>query len=352
MQKKKEVKAGTIRINSRNLKTYEKTKSGWKKSNKIFSNALRVIKLFKANNNFSELKDKLNPQFLKGQFYHGKCQGARINILPNGKKIDKAYSLFAEDLTIHDETSHNHWDVIYRNPNGKFAYCYTLNKKKKASKEKYNLVHEFEKKYSQIQKNAYTNLKTNENEIMPLAIITLLKTYMRVGNEMFYKIHKSKGLTTLKKSDLTIKGNKVKFKYISKGGVPIEAEEEFPGTFIKNLKNHLSKIKENEFVFTGKDKKPLKDTDFEITFEEYCGVRFYPHIVRSFYATKEVENFLKENKHPKKSQVKELFLAISEKLGHKKFNKKHHEWECSSSVTISHYIDPKILETIENKIKK
>jgi hypothetical protein len=349
MQKKK-VEEGTVRIKSSNLQVYEKTKTGWKKSNKVFPNTLKVIKLFKAHNNFSELKDKNNPEFLKGQLsQEGKCQGARINILPDLRKIDKAYSLFAENLTIHDETSNNHWDIIYKNPNGKYAYCYTLNKKQKATKEKYNLVKEFEKKYSQIEKNAYNELKTHE--IMPIAMITLLKTYMRVGNEMFYKIHKSKGLTTLKKSDLTIKGNTVNFKYISKGGVPIETEQEFPEIYIKNIKHLLSNLNKNDFIFTDENKKPLKDTDFEKTFEEYCGIKFYPHIVRSFYATKEVEKFLKENKHPDKKQVKTLFLEISEKLGHKKFNKKHHEWECSSTVTISHYIDPKLIKTIENKIK-
>lgn len=348
MQKKK-IEEGVVRINSSNLQAYEKTKTGWKKSKKIFPNALRVIKLFKSHNHFSELKDKKNPQFLKGQLSpEGKCQGARINLLPDLRKIDKAYSLFAEDLTIHDETSNSHWDVIYKNPNGKYAYCYTLNKKQKASNEKYNLVHQFEKNYSLIEKSAYNALK--KEETMPLAMIILLKTCMRVGNEMFYKLHKSKGLTTLKKSDISIKGNKIKFKYISKGGVPIETEQEFSEQVIQKLRHKLSQLKENDFIFTGEDKKPLKDTDFEKTFQDYCGIKFYPHIVRSFYATKELEKFLKENKTIDKKELKQLFLDISEKLGHKKFNKKNHQWICSSTVTISHYIDPKIMKKIESKI--
>ena len=335
-----------IRIKTKNLQAYEKTNNSWKKSSKQFPNAVQVIKLFKAHNKFNELIDKKNPIFLKGQLYNNKCQGARINILPNSQKIDKAYSLFAEDLTIHDEASHSHWDIIYKNPNGKYAYCYTLKKKQKSSNEKYNHVKEFGKKYTQIQAHAYNELKTNK--IMPLAIITLLKTNMRVGNEMFYKLHKSKGLTTLKKADMKIKGNQVTFKYLSKGLVPVETQEQFPDLFIQKLRNHIKNLRNNDFVFTGQDNKPLKDTDFEKTFKEYCGISFYPHIVRSYYATKTIETFFKKNKHPDKKQLKELLLLVSEKLGHKKFNKKQNCWQPSSTVTISHYIAPKLVEKIRN----
>lgn len=182
---------------------------------------------------------------------------------------------------------------------------------------------------------------------MPLAMSVLLKTCMRVGNEMFYHLHKSKGLTTLKKSDIKIKGNTVTFKYLSKGLVPIEEKERFSDLFISHFKKLLSKKSSKDFIFTGNDNKPLKDTDFEKTFEQYCGISFYPHIVRSYYATTEVEKFLKRNKHPQKSEVKELFAKISEKLGHKRFNKKHNQWETSSAVTISHYIDPKLVERVK-----
>ncbi len=335
-----------IRIKSSDLKPYEKTKNFWKQSSLSFPKAIHVIQLFKAHNKFSELIDKKNSLFLKGQLCDNKCQGARINILPNGEKIDKAFSLFAEDLTLHDESSNSHWDVIFKNPNEKYAYCYSLRKKEKSTKRKYNLVNEFEKKYDQIEKKAYDSIKTGE--IMPLAIITLLKTCMRVGNEIFYKLHKSKGLTTLKKRDIAIKGDEITFKYLSKGGVPIETKERFPSLFINNFKKYLISLKNNDFIFAGKDKKPLKDTDFKKTFKEYCGIGFYPHIVRSYYATKRVEDFLMKDNQPQKEEVKKLLLDISEKLGHKKFNKQNNLWQNNSTVTISHYIDPRLVEKIND----
>ena len=106
-----EISRGTIRI-GKDLKTYEFSNNKWKISNKEFPSALKVISLFKAHNKFQDLIDQKNPNFLKGQLFKGKVQGARLNILPNGKKLDKAYSLLAEDLTIHDEEYHDHWDII------------------------------------------------------------------------------------------------------------------------------------------------------------------------------------------------------------------------------------------------
>ena len=35
-----------------------------------------------------------------------------------------------------------------------------------------------------------------------------------------------------------------------------------------------------------------KDTAFMDAFEDYCGEKFYPHIVRSYYATKKAEEFI------------------------------------------------------------
>jgi len=405
MEKKiKPIEAGTIRI-GKDLKTYEFHKGKWKTIKKEFPEALNVIKLFKSHNKFKELIDLKNSKFLKGQLYKDKVQGARINILPDGKKLDKAYSILAKNITIHDESSHDHWDVIYQNPNGKYAYLYTLEKRNKAVKNKYKKVDLFEKNYNKIQQNVskalnnekdiyalplYTLLKTymrvgneinyketghkglkkvelfeknyskiqqsvskalnNEKDIYALPLYTLLKTYMRVGNEINYKETGHKGLTTLKKKDITMEKNKVQFNYLAKSGVPMNIEQEFPTSYINRLKEKLSKSKNNEFIFTSKENKPLKDTDFMKAFQNYCGQSFYPHIVRSFYATTEAKKFLKAHKKAKKEEIKELFNSIAEKLGHKRFDKKTSEWKDSFTVTIHHYIQPDLVEKIQKLV--
>ncbi len=262
--------------------------------------------------------------------------------------MDKAFSLFAPKLTFHDESSHDHWDVIYQNPNGKFAYCYTIDKKKKATKNKYQKVKEFEKKYSLLNKNVLEALSKKDETALPM--YTLLKTYMRVGNEIYYKSTGHKGLTTLTKKDIGIEKNKVTFNYLAKNGVPMTISEEFPKEYIKRLKEKLAEKNQSEFVFTNNKGAPLKDTDFMHAFEEYCGERFYPHIVRSFYATEEAKKFISLHKKASKEEIKELFTKIAEKLGHKRFDKKHNEWKDSYAVTIHHYIKPEFVEKINNLV--
>ncbi len=340
----------TLRIKVKDLNVYKKTHKGWEKSDKLFPEAIEAIKLFKSNNNFKFLIDKINPEFIKGQFYKGKCQGARINILPDGKKLDKAYSLFAKNLTIHNENSNSHWDVIYQNPDRKYAYVYTLRKHNNAVKKKYNEVKDFKKYYHQIIKRAYSALK-NENDYLALPMYTLLETYMRVGNEIYYKAHGHKGLSTLKKSNIKIKGNNVTFNYLAKDGVPIKITKQFPEIYIKRLKKIINSTKNSDFIFTNSHGHPLQDIEFKEAFKHYCGKEFYPHIVRSFYATNKAEEFLKSHKSATKEEIKDLFNSIAEKLGHKKFDKKSKEWKDNYNVTIHHYIQPQVLDKIKAAIK-
>jgi len=344
----KEASEGTIRI-GKDLHAYQYRSKKWTRINQKFPSASKVIQLFKAHNKFNELIDKKNPSFLKGQIFKGKVQGARINILPTGQKLDKAYSIFAENLTIHDQSSHDHWDVIYKNPNGKYAYLYTQEKKKKASKQKYKKVELFESLYNKLNKAVINNLG-NKKDIYALPLYTLLKTYMRVGNEIHFKATGHKGLTTLKKQDVRIEDNKVHFDYIAKSGVPMSITEEFPKDYIIRLKEKLTPLKKDQFVFTNKENKPLKDTDFMKAFQIYSGESFYPHIVRSFYATRKAKDFIKLHKTATKQEVSQLFMEIAEKLGHKRFDKKNNEWKNSYTVTIHHYIQPELVEKIQKSV--
>ncbi|MBI2598371.1 MAG: hypothetical protein HYW50_04195 [Candidatus Diapherotrites archaeon] len=348
-KKTKQVQNGTIRIRAKGLGVFTRKNDSWKKSGQKLSDAMHAITLFSAHKNFNALVDAKNPEFLKGQLSAGgKTLGARINVLPDGRKLHGAFSLFAKNLSIHDEASNEHWDVLYENPGGTFSYLYTAEKIGKAVKHKYRKVEQFGKNFQKIKKKVLAALH-DKNDWLAVPVYTLLKTYMRVGNEIYYKARKHKGLTTLKKKDISIDSDSVTFNYISKGGVPVKITEKFPATYISRLKNQLELLEPHSFVFTDKSNgHPLKDSQFKEAFKKYCGKEFYPHIVRSFYATKKAEEFLKKHRSATKDQVKELYLSIAEKLGHKKFVKKKHEWENSYSVTVSHYIQPELVERIKN----
>jgi hypothetical protein len=347
VKKKLTVPSGTIRIKASNLKVYEKTEASWKKSSKIFPEAMLIIKLFKKSRKFSLLVDKKNPEFLKGQLApDGMARGARIDILPNGKKLNKAFSLFAPHLMLHDESTKHHWDVIYKNPSGTYSYLYTKEKIEKSRKKKYQTVKEFERYYPKLKSNVYNALK-DENDPFAVPMYTLLKTYMRVGNEIYYKLHRHKGLTTMEKKDIDIKGNNVSFHYIGKGGVPTSITDTFPKVYINRLRNLLSQIDDSSFVFaSGNTERPINEEHFRSAFKRYCGREFYPHIVRSFYATNRVKEFLAARKPLNKKDVDNLFYSIAEKLGHKRFIKKDGTWRENYTVTINHYIQPEILEKV------
>jgi len=346
----KQTSVGTLRIKTKDLQVYEKTKSSWKKSKVSFPNSQKVIQLFKDHNKFKVLIDKKDPMFLKGQFLE-KPQGARINILPNGKKLDKAFSLFAEDLTIHDESSHIHWDVIYKNPSGTYSYVYTLEKKQKSKSKKYDVEKEFERYYPKLNKNISKALE-DKNDNLALPMYTLLKTYMRVGSEIYYKAHKHQGLTTLKKKDITINKDEVIFKYKAKDGVPLELSAKFPKIYIQRLKETLKSLKNDEFIFTNPNTKhPYNDTNLKKAFQQYCGKEFYPHIVRSYYATKTTQDFLNKNKTATKEEINELFTNIAAKLGHRKYVKKEHQWQNNPSMTMNFYVNPELVEKAKSIIK-
>lgn len=353
MKKKTGVPTGTIRIKASNLCVYKKTKASWEKTSRLFPEAMLIIKLFKKSRRFSSLVDKKNPNFLKGQLApNGMVQGARIGILPNGKKLNKAFSLFSPDLMIRDESTKYDWDMIYKNPGGTYSYLYSVDKVKKSRKKKYNVVNEFEKYYPRIMSKAYAALK-DKFDTMALPMLTLLKTYMRVGNLIYYKLHRHKGLTTMKKSDVDIRGRNVSFNYIGKGGVPTSSTAVFPKIYIDRLKACLKNTDKSDFIFTSEHtRKPLNEEHFKKAFKKYCGKEFYPHIVRSFYATKRVKKFLDSTGPITKKGVHRLFYSIAEVLGHKRFIKKESLWRENYTVTINHYVQPEILEKIRKRFPK
>lgn len=350
MKKKVDFEVGTIRIKSQNLQPVIKTKTGWKETNYKCDNIKRIAELFKAHNNFNKLLDTKDESFLKGHLTkESQVRGEKIKELPDGRILDKAFSLFSPHLTIHDELSNTHWDVVYQNPNGKLAYIYTIDKDEKSKDKKYNLVKEFEKVLPKLNENLDKALERGEPA--SLVMETLLKTYMRVGSEIYYKRDGHKGLTTLKKRDIKIKNPNVTFSFIGKDGVPQKITKEFPQLYLLFLRERLNKIGKDDFVFADKKGKPLKDTDIEKAFKKYCGEKFYPHIVRSYYATSRAERFLEEHKKPQKKEVIEMYKEIANTLGHKKFSKKKNEWLPSYSVTIAHYISPKVVEKIGKLVK-
>lgn len=345
----KGIPAGTVRIKVTDLRPYEKTKSGWKLSKNRCVELLQVVKLFKAHRKFAVLVDKKDSKFLKGQLSpDGLALGARIDILPNGEKLEKAFSLFSPHLRVHDQMSHDHWDVLYQNKGGTWSYVYTVEKRKEHRSRKYKKVEEFDKKYLRLVNNVRKQL--NSDDIMALPMHTLLNTFMRVGNEIYFKAHGHRGLTTLTKKNVAVQGNIVTFDYFGKDGVPIKISHKFSTNYVKKLNAILKSKRSKEYVFS-KNGHALHEQDFKKAFVQYCGKEFYPHIVRSHHATTKVKKFLAKSRSFSHEKVEKLYQSIAHDLGHKKFNKKKQAWEEHYAVTVNSYIQPELVELVQKRIK-
>ncbi|MCK4649664.1 hypothetical protein KAT36_00375 [Candidatus Pacearchaeota archaeon] len=330
------------RIRFSDLAVCEVEGKSCRKSRVKFPEALRVARLFRKHGNLGLIRDG---RFLMGEFCDkGKVIGKRIDVLPDGTKLSRAFSLFAPRLAVHDERSCGHWDVIFENPSGSLCYVYSLDKVRISREEKFRRVYDFERCLPRLRRNLMRALGEDD---LALAMLVLLKTRMRVGSEIYYKRNRHKGLTTLKKKDVRISEKRVRFDFIGKDGVPQRIEEDFPESIVGELKRVLRKRKRDDFVFVGKSGRTLRDTDFERAFEKYCGVRFYPHIVRSHFATREVEMFLRRGQ----GDVKKFCLRLAGKLGHKRFSKKSGLWEDSYEVTLHHYVRPDLVEQLSRRFR-
>jgi hypothetical protein len=337
---------GEFRIRD-DLVFVEKRGNKWVKSSENFDSVLRVARMFEKH---GKLGDICEDGFLFGGLKDGKRVGRRIGMLPDGTKLDKPFPLFAEDLVVHDERSDEHWDVLFRNPSGSFCYVYAEEKVLRNRARKFERVSDFERVLPKLRRNVMRNL----DDVVGLAIAVLLETRIRVGSEVYYKRNRHKGLSTLKKKNLKIVGDVVKFDFIGKDGVPWVFEKKFSGKVVGALAGILEDKGDDDFVFLNSRGGILRDTDFEAGFERFCGERFYPHIVRSAFATRETEKFLSKVGSGKKEvgseEVRDFYLWLAGELGHRKFSKKSGEWVESFEVTLHYYVRPDLVDEISKLV--
>lgn len=336
---------GTTRIRTKDLKTLARTPSGWREQDIELPDAAEAVRLYRAHGRIDLLVDAPDRRFLKGQLApDGRALGARVSALPDGRKLNGGFSIFAAHLRFHDEDTDVHWDVMFENPSG-FRYLYSMDKIRRAKSCKTHLVDQFARYYPKLKKNVLKDLR-REGRAPSLALFTLMKTYMRVGNEIYFKAHGHKGLTTLQKKDIAIQGRSVLFKYLGKDGVPIQIRERFPEIYVKRMESLLAGKTPEAYVFSHDSGRPLSGADLKKSIADYCGKAFFPHIIRSYYADTEVKKFFWRHRTAAKKDVFDLLVLIAAKLGHWRFRKKEQTWVESPKVTVNSYIRPEFVERL------
>ena len=350
---KKKLLDGTKRIKSIDLAEYIIKNSSWKKCGEISQNLFNIVDHYKQKNNFDFLVENNELKyFLKGTILPcGNISGQRINYLPCGKKLARGgFSLFAKNLKFNLDNSTN-WSVMYENASGLKTYLYDEDNVHLEQEKKAKLVDKFIILCPKLLKKLKQDLK-EKKQIRHLALFTLLKTFMRIGNLEYYLKHSHMGLTTLQKRNIYVSKNIVTFNFVGKDGVPQHIVTKFPPYYIELLTSHLNNLYADDFVFADTKGIPIHSSTLSKLMFEYTNEHFYPHIIRSYYADSSCLNFINSHKSATKQEVKETFLEIAKNLGHKHFNKKTNTWEIDYSVTLTNYIRPKYSEKLLELIKE
>ncbi|MDA3854691.1 MAG: hypothetical protein PF569_00420 [Candidatus Woesearchaeota archaeon] len=353
MNKKDQFQNGSKRIKISDLNEYIKQNNNWIPTGETNKNIQNLIEKYSKNNNLNILLDEDNQEFLNGYLNSNELiSGKRITILPDGKKLARGgFSIFAKNLKFNNNKKYE-WDISYENISGTKTYLYSEEKIEHEKKKKASIVNSFIREYPTIIEKLEFDLKKKKT-IEHIALYTLIKTYIRVGNIEYYNNLSHKGLTTLQKEDITIHNNRVEFKFIGKDGIEQDIIKEFPSFYTKQLKELLDKKKKNDFIFTDKNGTPIHSQAFSKILFKYTGKHFYPHIIRSYYADSQCRKFIRNHTAPiPKKKVLDKFKEIGLNLGHKKFNKTKNNWETDYKVTIDNYIRPEYVEKMKNLIQK
>jgi DNA topoisomerase-1 len=149
------------------------------------------------------------------------------------------------------KSARNPIQVVWNDKKGRKQYLYNKSWNSAKKDEKYDRMKSFVKKlpnfWKQVEKDNLS--KDMKIRMMSYMFLVVKETFIRVGNEKYYKQNGSVGLTTLRKEHMEISGkDKLKLKFKGKSHKEHELEIKNP-KLVKYLKGIVSKIKSG-WIFT------------------------------------------------------------------------------------------------------
>ncbi len=102
-------------------------------------------------------------------------------------------------------------------------YLYHTDWLKLTSEDKFDRLIDFAQTLPSIREKVYADLHTrglNKDKVLATIVWLLERTFIRIGNEEYAKQNNSYGLTTLRGRHVKVVGQKIKFEFIGKSGVP------------------------------------------------------------------------------------------------------------------------------------
>ena len=213
--------------------------------------------------------------------------------------------------------------------------------------EKYSRLKSFIKKLPKLITIVNSNLSksihfNDKDYIISLIFRILLRTYSRVGNEIYAEENNTYGLTTLLKKHISISGDTVTLSFVGKKNV--KQNLEFTDKLSVKILKELLKLK-GDRIFKTDDGIDIKSCDINKFMKTILGEEYSVKDFRTFSSN---DLFLKRlyskeiplNITSAKKNINECYDEVAEKLGH------------TREVSRSSYVIPSISEKyLEDPVK-
>lgn len=206
---------------------------------------------------------------------------------------------------------------------GKTQYIYHPMWVELSKIDKYDRLQRFTQKIDQLKKHIQKILSgailLKRTYLIAFIFHVLLKTHSRIGNEQYAEENNTYGLTTLLKKHMTIKNDKISFKFIGKKGIKQHLSFIDPQS-VKIFKE-LLKIP-GEKLFQTLDQEPITAIDMnnylrEVTGDDFTCKDFRTYASNILFLTimSKVKT-VPESETAKKKTLNEVYDQVATLLGH------------------------------------
>jgi DNA topoisomerase-1 len=235
-----------------------------------------------------------------------------------------------------------HIQATGRDARGRKQYRYHERWREARDENKYDRMLVFGKALPKIRRRVNKDLAQRglpRSKVLATVVQLLERTFIRIGNEEYAKENKSFGLTTMRNRHVDVTGEKLKFSFHGKSGVPheVDVKDRRLAKIIRQLQD-LPGQDIFQYVNSDGEKRTITSQDVndylrEITGEDFTAKDFrtWAGTVLAAMALNAQEKF--KNKTQAKKNIKEAIAAVAKILGN------------TPTICRKCYVHPSVLET-------
>jgi len=231
---------------------------------------------------------------------------------------------------------------------GRRQYRYHDQWRARRDAEKHERVLEIARQLPDVRDAINAGLRTrglNRDRVLACAIRMLDLGAFRVGSEQYEEENGTYGLATLKRSHVSVRGERTFYSYTAKGGIEREVEitDRPTATVVRQLLERPADAMEDLLAYQTEDGEWRDVTSAEINsyLKEISGAEISAKDFRTWTATVLMAAALAESPPPKsrtarKKAVSAAYKEVAEQLGN------------TPAVCKASYVDPRVVDRFEN----